>query len=268
MVESRIQTRRNIGARTKISSLALCVALAVLAGAVFAAPAVAAESKDQAAAAEDHFQVYIGSRGATTYTLNKEWGSLRLTEPGTAGNPPSSALSAPAGGSGITYFTPSLSGVRVGVGAAAQVQAPDGAKGAQYTDLGPRSGKSRDTAGNWQVGGALGYSGLEVGANIGDHSDPTCAAGASCKTNDFWDIGVALRVGSGAISAAYTASQPRSQRADDADRIDIFSLNAGYKVAPGLDIYGGVDWIDLHNTGDAVETPVDTRFMLGTNLRF
>ncbi len=52
------------------------------------------------------------------------------------------------------------------------------------------------------------------------------------------------------------------------DRIVIFSLNAGYKVGPGLNIYGGVDWIDLQSTGETAETPLDTRFMLGTNLRF
>ena len=101
----------------------------------------------------------------------------------------------------------------------------------------------------------------------GDHPDPTCTGGG-CKTNDFWDVGVALRIGSGAISAGYTASQPRGPRVDDADRIDIYSLNAGYKVTPGLDIFGGVDWVDTRSQSEAQEIPVDTRFMLGTNLKF
>jgi len=253
------------------SSAALCVAAALLAGTIYSGTAVAGP-QEKPMATDDHYQVYIGRRGATSHTLNREWGGLRLTEPSTAGNVYSPALSGPTSGPGVTYFTPSLSGVRVGVGMAAtpsgQPQSAGTGKDAQYTDLGPRTGKGRDGSGNWQVGGSVGYSGLELGANIGDHNDPSCAVGDSCKTNDFWDVGVALRVGSGAISAAYTASQPRSPRVDDVDRIDIFSLNAGYKVSPEMNIYGGVDWIDLQSTSEAAEAPLDTRFMLGTNLRF
>lgn len=254
-----------------IASAALCVAGSALMLAVLAGPVQAGPKEQPAAAADDHYQVYIGQRGQTSYSVNQEWGGLRLTTPSAGGDLYSHALTEPSGPSGVTYFTPSLSGVRIGVGVAgtpAQRPPATGAsKSSQYTDLGPRTGKARDSAGNWQIGGTVGYSALELGANIGDHSDPSCTAGQSCKTNDFWDVGVALRIGSGAISAAYTASQPRGPRADDG-RIDIFSLNAGYKVGPGLNIYGGVDWIDLQNTGEPAETPVDTRFMLGTNLRF
>jgi predicted porin len=154
----------------------------------------------------------------------------------------------------------------VGIGAAATGQ--DHSKNADYTRFGPRIHPQRDAAGNWQVGGTLGYSGFEVGANLGDHYAPGCEPGSNCKTNDFWDVGVALRVGSGAISAAYMASLPRQPGPDDVGRIDVFSLNAGYRVSPGFDIYGGVDWVDLNNTSDTGDQPVDTRFMLGTNLRF
>ena len=258
MTETRIQTKpKQDTGRGRCAAAGRGIALALLAGAVWITPA-AADPKQGG----DHYQVFIGSRGESSYTLNQEWGSLRLTEPGAVDLGGS-------GNAGMTYFTPSVSGVRVGIGGSLpQGQTSDLKNAPQYTDLGPRAGKGRDGTGNWQVGGAVGYSGLELGANIGDHSDPSCAAGNGCKTNDFWDIGVALRIGSGAISAAYTVSQPRGQRADDVERIDIFSLNAGYKVAPGLNIYGGVDWVDLHSTNEAAETPVDTRFMLGTNLRF
>lgn len=251
--------------------VALCVAASAVLFAAVATPAEAGPKEQPAAEAGNHYQVYIGQRGETGYSVNRDWGGLRLTTPHTGGNVYSPSLTDPSGTSGVTYFTPSLSGVRIGVGVAATPSRASPGAGpnqpSQYTDLGPRAGKGRDSTGKWQVGGTLGYSALELGANIGDHSDPTCAAGASCKTNDFWDVGVALRIGSGAISAAYTASQPRGAGAEDR-RIDIFSLNAGYKVSPGMNIYGGVDWIDLQNTDEATETPLDTRFMLGTNLRF
>ena len=139
---------------------------------------------------------------------------------------------------------------------------------ARWASLGPRTQTQRDLTGAWQAGAKLGYSALEIGANIGDHADPTCKAGENCKTNDFWDVGVALRLGSGSISAAYTASQARSAGPDEMARVDVFSLNAGYQFAPGLNIYGGVDWVDFNSDSETDETPLDTRFMLGTSLRF
>ena len=271
MIDASLRTSQQQHDGRGIASTAVCVAFAVLASAFSAVPA-AAGPKEQPAAADDHYQVYIGRRDSGSYMLNKEWGSLRLATPSVGDTAYTPSLSAPSGGTGMTYFTPSVSGVRVGVGFAASPTAPgqtqDAAGSTQYTDLGPRTLQGRDAAGKWQVGGTVEYSGLELGANVGDHSDPTCAAAGACKTNDFWDVGVALRIGSGAISAGYTASQPRGQRPDEADRVDIFSLNAGYKITPGMDIFGGVDWIDTHSPSEAAETPVDTRFMLGTNLRF
>ena len=269
MVNARTSRKGSPKAGWSSAPVAACAAVALLAGVLWAQPAAAGPDQTQQAS-QDHYQVYIGGRGETSYTVNREWGSVRLTEPGSEAR--ATDLSGLSGGSGVTYFTPSLSGLRVGVGMSGSFTrrngAPDAPDALQYTNLGPRSGPSRESLENWQVGGTLGYSALEVGANIGDHRDPSCGDGESCKTNDFWDVGVALRIGSGAVSAGYTASQPRSIGSGDAERIDIFSLNAGYKVSPGLDIYGGVDWIDLNSTNDGAETPLDTRFMMGTNLRF
>lgn len=247
---------------------ASCAAVALLAFAVSAAPA-AAGPKEQAAPVDSHYQVYIGGRDTGSYMLNQDWGELRAGPPNGGGSIYAPSLTGAPDSAGMTYFTPSVSGVRVGVGfgATPQAPAPDAAQAGQYTDLGPRTAQGHDAAGRWQVGGTVSYSALELGANIGDHADPSCKSGG-CKTNDFWDVGVALRIGSGAISAGYTASQPRGARPDEAERIDIYSLNAGYKVTPGLDIFGGVDWVDTRSQSEAQETPVDTRFMLGTNLKF
>lgn len=258
------------------SVVAVMASFAVAAGPAFAGP------KDPSSDGGHHYHIYIGDpvhsfgSGNSSDALTGGWGSVRLTEPSPitpTGRLRSPSLNGAAVGTGITYFTPSVSGVRVGVGFLAAPQegarsSQSGKDTTQYTSLGPRVTRPRDTSGNWQVGGKLGYSGLEIGANIGDHADPTCETGTSCKKNDFWDVGVALRIGSGAIGAGYTASQPRTPRSDDVNRIDVFSLNAGYKVHSRMDIYGGVDWIDLHSTNDTTELPVDTRFMFGTNLRF
>ena len=227
---------------------------------------------------DDRYQVYIGGSQATSaargapYAVTRQWGTVRLNEP-TAGGP--GDLKKPgsvgyAGPGGVSYFTPSLSGVRMGIGIS--TLAPDDASlrapSDEYTSLGPRTRRKPDPTNNWQLGGTLGYSALEIGANIGDHPDPNCKPGERCQINDFWDVGVALRIGSGSISAAYMASQTRAPRPDEASRIDVFSLNAGYRLAPGVDIYGGVDWVDLNGDGEAAQLPSDTRFMFGTSLRF
>lgn len=247
MTSARPHSKEKRQTGRRFAGMAFC---AVLTSGLAVGTAVAGPQKETVAT-EDHYQVYIGNRVGGAYP-SRDWGEVRLTPPN-------------GGGSGLTYFTPSVSGVRVGVGFAAPKQADGGA--AQYTDLGPRTAQGLEAAGKRQIGGTVEYSGLEVGANIGDHNDPSCSGGG-CKTNDFWDVGVALRIGSGAISAGYTASQPRTPGPDDVERIDVYSLNAGYKLTPGMDIFGGVDWVDTRSQSEAAETPVDTRFMLGTNLRF
>ena len=247
------------------SSVAVATAAALLGLAVAAGPAAAGPKEQSAVPAieDDHYQVYIGDPSRSYDSeLERDWGSVRLTEPGSppvAGGMRPPYLTGGSSAAGVTYFTPSLSGVRVGVGMSGvprEAQAETGGV-PPYSALGPRVAAPRDASGNWQVGGKVGYSGLEIGANVGDHADPTCEAVAACKTNDFWDIGVALRIGSGALSAAYTASQPRTLRPDEVDRIDVFSLNAGYRLTPGMNIYGGVDWVDMHSSNsEAAEAPV------------
>jgi len=269
MTDARRSSIQQIRTGMRLALPASCAVVALLGAAVWATPA-AAGPKEQTAPTDNHYQVYIGGRDTGAYMLNEGWGELRLSAPNAGGPLSAPTLSGSTDGSGVTYFTPSVSGVRVGAGFGATPAAKasgSSAKAEQYTDLGPRTSQGHGAAGHWQLGGTVAYSALELGANIGDHTDPTCAGGG-CKTNDFWDVGVALRIGSGAISAGYTASQPRGPRPDDADRIDIYSLNAGYKVTPGLGIFGGVDWVDTRSQSETQETPVDTRFMLGTNLKF
>lgn len=251
--------------RSRISLIALASAslIALAAGA-------AADPLRQQEVVEDRYQVYIGETGAASaatvsgYSASGQWGTINLDKnvrsSDSFGDGSEVKYSGPAG---VSYFTPKLSGVRVGIGISAMPR-----KSSDYTSLGPRTQTKRDLSSNWQAGATLGYSALEIGANIGDHTDPTCKAGGNCKSSDFWDVGVALRFGSGSISAAYTASQARTARPDETARVDVFSLNAGYQFAPGLNIYGGVDWVDFNSDSETAETPLDTRFMLGTSLRF
>jgi predicted porin len=251
--------------RSRISLIALASAslIALAAGA-------AADPLRQQEVVEDRYQVYIGETGAASaatasgYSTSGQWGTINLDKNARSGSSFGDGSEVKySGPAGVSYFTPKLSGMRVGIGISALPR-----KSSDYTSLGPRTQTKRDLSSNWQAGATLGYSALEIGANIGDHTDPTCKAGGNCKSSDFWDVGVALRFGSGSISAAYTASQARTARPDETARVDVFSLNAGYQFAPGLNIYGGVDWVDFNSDSETADTPLDTRFMLGTSLRF
>lgn len=252
--------------RSRLSLIALASASLI----ALVAADVAADPLRQQKVVDDRYQVFIGETGAASaatasgYSTSGQWGTLNLDKNARSDsrfrNGGEVQYSGPAG---VSYFTPKLSGVRVGIGISAMPR-----KTGDYTSLGPRTQTKRDLSSNWQAGATLGYSALEIGANIGDHTDPTCKAGGNCKSSDFWDVGVALRFGSGSISAAYTASQTRTARPDEMARVDVFSLNAGYQFAPGLNVYGGVDWVDLNGESETAETPLDTRFMFGTSLRF
>lgn len=250
--------------RSRISLIALASASLI----ALVAADVSADPLRQQSVADDRYQVYIGETGAASaatasgYSTSGQWGTINVDKNVRSGFSDGGEVKY-SGPAGVSYFTPKLSGVRVGIGISAMPRKPS-----DYTSLGPRTQTKRDLSNNWQAGATLGYSALEIGANIGDHTDPTCKPGSNCKTSDFWDVGVALRFGSGSISAAYTASQARTARTDEAARVDVFSLNAGYQFAPGLNVYGGVDWVDFNSESETAETPLDTRFMLGTSLRF
>ncbi len=230
--------------------------------------AMAAEFVPLPAGDEKQYQVYFGTGDDSGQAAGDagKWGALRLNDrrPSNLWDGLRSETSSQLSGGGLTYFTPSISGLRMGIGVSSDAIARPSAG----LPLGPRRQSGPGAPQHWQFGGSLGTAAVQIGANMGDHIAPVCDSGTGCKTNDFWDIGVAIRVGSGSLSAAYLASQPRVPRADDVDRIDVLSLNAGYQLAPRVNIYGGVDWVEVHRPGETTETPLDTRFMFGTSLRF
>jgi len=245
------------GLRTAALSLALG---AMLGGAAAADPL---KHKDVSA---DRYQIFLGEpRAGDTAEGIGAWRPIdretRLLSGGQAGfDADSIGYGGPAG---ISYFTPRLSKMDLGIGLTGQTgQTGDGANGTSVL-----GGAAAGTA-KWRLGGSVGTSSLRLGAAIGDHSDPSCREQETCLTNDFWDIGVAWRFGSGSLAAGYTASMRQAPGVPDRETLDIFSISAGYRIAPGLDVFGGIDWIELPVSEQTPDRPRNTRFMLGTNLRF
>lgn len=236
--------------------------------------ASAASSADLAPTAtpeEKDYRLFFGNSVNPTpehgIAVTGNWGAVRLRGRPATGVQYPLRVAPDSGGNEFSYFTPAISGLRLGIGVSPKATAAESATGP-----GPRRVVRHRPAQNWQFGGSLGgsvgNSALQIGANFGDHPDPACEPGESCKSNDFWDIAVSFRFGAGSVTAAYMESQPSEPGPDDVDRIDILSFNAGYRLAPLVDIYGAIDWVEVIRPGAAVETPFDTRIMFGTSLRF
>lgn len=232
----------------------------------FASGAARANGLEQPGDSADRYQVFFGGpQSHESSALVGQWRAIdraidyesRLLTSGPV-NYEAGAIGY-SGPAGISYFTPRVTGVDVGFGLSGM--APEG-KSPDEISVGSQFGR------NWRLGGSVGTSTIRFGAAFGDHMDPTCRDSESCKTNDFWDIGVAWRFGSGALSAGYTSSQRRASGLEDPETLGIFSVSAGYRIAPGLDVFGGIDWIELPATEGPQDQPRNTRFMLGTNLRF
>jgi hypothetical protein len=215
--------------------------------------------------APGRYQVFFGApQAGERSAMAGQWRSIDLETQMLSGGPVDHDAGAIgySGPAGMAYFTPRLTGIGLGIGLTGKARQSTAAGDFPHGATPGRDGR------NWHLGGSVGTSSLRIGATFGDHVDPACRDTEACNTNDFWDIGLAWRFGSGALSAGYTASQRRTTGDEDPETLGIFSINAGYRIAPGLDVFGGVDWIELPTAEAPQDQPRNTRFMLGTNLRF
>src|SRR3546814_5458389 len=78
-----------------------------------------------------------------------------------------------------------------------------------------------------------------------DTTAPQCTAGGKCEGGDFWDVGLAYNFGSANLSAGYFSSGAGNAAAGTNRDVGIWSFNAGYKLLPNMDVYGGVNWVDI-----------------------
>ena len=250
--------------KANANSFGRCLARYLLAFgvALFVNGTALADGLEKTFGAAGQYQVFFGDpRAYENSSAGGQWRSIDQETRLLSGRPVAKDSGAIgfSGPAGLSYFTPRLSGIGLGIGLSGKPRETTDAGELAHVAPGGRS---------WRLGGSVGTSKLRIGAAFGDHVDPACRETEACDTNDFWDIGVAWRFGAGAITAGYTASQYRAAGVESPETIGIFSVNAGYRITPGLDVFGGIDWIELPATEDQQEQPRNTRFMLGTNLRF
>lgn len=169
------------------------------------------------------------------------------TEPGTPGNV---AL-------GLAYDEV-LGSVSIRADMAGVVARGEQAAGLAETETyGPRA----EAAGrDWKIGAALGYASMELGASLSEGGSAKCGLWGSCSGSTL-DVGLAYRFGAGSVAAGYTAAGGEVAP----DGRSIYSLSADYTLAPQMDLYGGMNWVDIDAASRDDSGAV---FLLGTNVRF
>ena len=197
----------------------------------------------------------------------------------------------------ITYFTPRINGIQVGLSytpdtdgegtdtLATNVAATGGIQDhiglginfvQSFDDVGIRLSyvlsrgdaelnSSKDTN-SWSVGGQVDFGNISAGAGFGDAGDSGELTGSLVSAQTFADFTVRYKDGPMTVSAGFFSGSAKIAGTTD-DDVDIFSVGAGYSVAPGLSVYAGFDLIDVDQAGTASDNK-GTLLTIGTSMSF
>jgi len=185
-------------------------------------------------------------------------------------------ITAPAAGDILEGGNPSVgttnNGIQDQLGIAAQYKATfDGVgveataryAGGKYADA-----ANRDNAEAYGIGAKVTFAGFSVAGSWQDLGDSGLTAAqktAGADVGGWWDLGIAYATGPYKVSAMYMRSEADESNTDS-DRVDYWSLGAGYAVAPGLDLYATYQYVDLDNGAES-DNEVNM-FMVGTQVSF
>lgn len=191
----------------------------------------------------------------------------------------------------ITYYTPRMSGVQLGVS-----YAPDSADRGQSVGRADanagQSGDNFDVALSYEgqmgdvslaaaatgqfgsaetaatedlqaynAGASIGYAGLSLAGSYGNWGDSLAASGADA---DYWTAGAAYNVGAFGTSVSYLASTVDAGADSDFSNLVV---GADYKLAPGLTPYAEVSMYEFDPAGTANDNE-GTVVLLGTQVAF
>jgi predicted porin len=192
----------------------------------------------------------------------------------------------------ITYFTPRMSGVQLGISYTPEIGSEDAPYSGTTNDndttqgdvfeaginyngkfedvslkLAATYGQSQaevaaqDDANEWTVGGQVGFAGFTIGAGFKQQEN------ASNVETDNWNIGARYATGPWGVGIQYAETE-----SDDgvANEISAVALGGSYAMGPGVTMFAGVEFWDHDPTVGNSDRPNDdsTVFFLGTALSF
>ena len=129
--------------------------------------------------------------------------------------------------------------------------------------IGQSDTTGRKSAEGMRLGTTIGFAGFSFGMGYGDNFDTGCASNSTgCDGGDYWSYGLAYSFGPGAISLGYfTAEQ------DGGADGQVYSIDADYRLADGLQAFGGVNLYDVDPTLGAADRDV-TQGIVGLRVSF
>lgn len=118
----------------------------------------------------------------------------------------------------------------------------------------------------WSAGAILGWGPFSIGGGYGDNGDSGRPTNWDIDSG-YWNVAAALEFGRFYLSAGYFESEFEWTPEDPPSKYTHTTLAADYSLAPGLALYGEVDWIEDKLYGDYAENNA-TAVILGANVSF
>ncbi len=111
------------------------------------------------------------------------------------------------------------------------------------------------------VGAKVDFAGFSVGGGYVDFGDTNITkanALAGADAGGWWDVAASYKTGPWAVSAGAFFGQNDNTTGNGESEVDIYSISFTYNFAPGLDIKGDYNFIDVDNAGTATDNEGST----------
>jgi len=198
----------------------------------------------------------------------------------------------------ITYYTPRVGGIQLGISYtpdsdsnfATSLDTANAASGfenfigvgvnfvSSFDDVGIRlagivaNGDSQTIGTNdidgYSIGGQVDFGDISVASSYGDNGDS--AEAGTIESKKWFDLGIRYTMGDYTYSIGYlNAGSDTGVVGEDDDSLKVYSIGAGYALAPGLALRAEVlhASVDQEGNGDGVDNE-GTVFTVGTTLSF
>jgi hypothetical protein len=133
---------------------------------------------------------------------------------------------------------------------------------------------SIEDAGGYMAGVGLGWSGWSLALGYGDAGSGLQAKGGIQDNGEWFSSGLAYSMDQYTFALGYFHGERTGDRGEE--DTDFITVQAQYNMAPGLDVYAEVDWINVFNPSSTV-TSTDglaltendgVLLLLGTRVKF
>lgn len=128
----------------------------------------------------------------------------------------------------------------------------------------PAAGRSDNET--WSVGARLGYSGFQVGASYRD--DDRGRSGSNTDQQEYL-LGASYKAKPWSVSLLYWHSEIGAGAGLGEDELDAFELGGSYALGPGVNLAGGVQYVEYEDNLNVAANENDALiFLIGTQISF